>query len=204
MTRPRISAILLVVIALCVSMGAFAGQKEKPGEVTLPVSSATAPEVATTSSASAAEPTLTKPEANTAAAPAAFGLPWYSINGGGGTGASASYGLSHSIGQSLAGRASSASYAMGIGFWYGVGTGGCPITMTGDVNVSGTITSADIIGLVNYVFKGGAPPLPCVAAGDVNCNGAVTSADIINLVNYVFKGGAAPCNGCTSPLAAGC
>jgi hypothetical protein len=81
---------------------------------------------------------------------------------------------------------------------------GCPITLTGDVNVSGTITSADIIGLVNFVFKGGAAPQPCTAAGDVNCNGAVTSADIIGLVNYVFKGGAAPCDGCTSPLASQC
>ena len=72
------------------------------------------------------------------------------------------------------------------------------------MNLSGTITSADIIGLVNFVFKGGDPPLPCVAAGDVNCGGTVTSADIIALVNYVFKGGLAPCDACTSPLAAAC
>ena len=194
--------VLLVVIALGASMGAVAGQKEKLQEATLPqVSTGGA---APTPTASAEEPAPMKPGINAPMAPAAFGIPWYSINGGGGSGTSASYGLRHSVGQSVSGRTSSATYAMGIGFWYGVGTGGCPITMTGDVNVSGTITSADIITLVNYVFKGGAPPLPCVAAGDVNCNGAVTSADIINLVNYVFKGGAAPCNGCTSPLAAGC
>jgi hypothetical protein len=81
---------------------------------------------------------------------------------------------------------------------------GCPITLTGDVNLSGTITSADIIATVNFVFKGGAHPLPCDAAADVGCNGSVTSADIIGLVNYVFKGGLPPCDGCTSPLAAGC
>jgi hypothetical protein len=73
----------------------------------------------------------------------------------------------------------------------------CPITMTGDVNASGSITSADIITLVNYVFKGGAAPQPCVASGDVNCNGSVTSADIIFLVNYSFKGGASPCDACS-------
>jgi hypothetical protein len=84
------------------------------------------------------------------------------------------------------------------------GAGDCPITLTGDVNVSGTITSADIIGLVNFVFKGGTAPKPCTAAGDVNCNGAVTSSDIIVLVNFVFKGGPPPCNACTSPLAVGC
>lgn len=73
----------------------------------------------------------------------------------------------------------------------------CPVLITGDVNTDGVITSADIIYLVNYVFKGGAPPKPCPAAGDVNCDGVVTSADIIYLVSYVFKGGNPPCDVCT-------
>lgn len=73
----------------------------------------------------------------------------------------------------------------------------CPILTPGDVNVDGVVTSADIIYLVNYVFKGGPPPIPCAAAGDVNCDGVVTSADIIYLVNYVFKGGPPPCDPCT-------
>jgi hypothetical protein len=55
------------------------------------------------------------------------------------------------------------------------------------------VTAADVIWLVNYVFKGGLPPLPCPAAGDVTCDGSVTSADIIHLVNYVFKSGEVPC-----------
>jgi hypothetical protein len=33
-----------------------------------------------------------------------------------------------------------------------------PVPQTGDVNCSGTLTSADIKGLVNYVFKVGTPP----------------------------------------------
>jgi len=73
----------------------------------------------------------------------------------------------------------------------------CPISATGDVNLSGSITSADIIYLVGYVFKGGPPAQPCAAAGDVNCSGSVTSADIIYLVGYVFKGGNPPCDVCT-------
>ena len=80
----------------------------------------------------------------------------------------------------------------------------CPIVLTGDVNLSGTITSADIIAIVGFVFKGGAQPQPCLAAGDVNCSGTVTSADIITLVGYVFRGGAYPCDGCTSSLASDC
>ena len=65
-------------------------------------------------------------------------------------------------------------------------------TERGDVNQSGTITSADIIYTVNYVFKGGPSPLPSATEGDVNCDDIVTSADIIYLVNYVFKGGPPP------------
>jgi len=72
----------------------------------------------------------------------------------------------------------------------------CQIVLTGDINESGAITSADIISLVNYVFKGGAAPLPCAGAGDVNCNQSVTSADVIHLVNHVFKAGPAPCDAC--------
>lgn len=66
-------------------------------------------------------------------------------------------------------------------------------TYSGDVNADGTITSADIIYMVNYVFKGGAPAV-IPGHSDVNCDGVTTSADIIYLVNYVFKGGAGPCS----------
>lgn len=66
-------------------------------------------------------------------------------------------------------------------------------TLPGDANADGKFTSADIIYLVNYVFKGG-PTTPVPDHGDVNCSGAVTSADIINLVNFIFKGGLPPCS----------
>jgi len=127
-----------------------------------------------------------------------YHLDWWSINGGGDVQVtSASYQMGLSVGQSVAGEASSASYGMGIGFWYGAASTVCPVVNTGDVNLNGTITSADIIYLVGYVFKGGPAPVPCEAAGDVNCNGSVTSADIIYLVGYVFKGGPPPCDVCT-------
>jgi hypothetical protein len=77
----------------------------------------------------------------------------------------------------------------------------CPIEKPGDVNVSHSVTSADAIFLVNYVFKSGLAPSPCHANGDVNCDGVVTSADIIYLVNYIFKLGVPPCDIChDSPL----
>jgi len=73
----------------------------------------------------------------------------------------------------------------------------CPIDLMGDVDTSGSVSSADIIYMVNSVFKGGPAPLPVPEAGDVNCSSSRTSADIIFLVNFVFKGGAAPCDACT-------
>ena len=73
----------------------------------------------------------------------------------------------------------------------------CPVAQTGDVDTSGAITSADIIYLVNYVFKAGPAPLPVTEAGDANCSGEVTSADLIYLVNHVFKAGPLPCDVCT-------
>jgi len=66
-------------------------------------------------------------------------------------------------------------------------------TLPGDANADGVTNSADIIYLVNHVFKGG-PGSVVPGHGDVNCDDAVTSADIIYLVNYVFKGGASPCS----------
>lgn len=73
---------------------------------------------------------------------------------------------------------------------------GVAVSLSGDVNASGQLTSADIIALVNYIFKGGASPMPCIASGDPNCSGTVTSADIIVLVNHIFKGFPPPCDIC--------
>lgn len=63
----------------------------------------------------------------------------------------------------------------------------------GDANESGQITAADIVFLVNSVFKSGLSPACNGASGDVNCSGSITSSDIIYLVDFVFKSGLAPC-----------
>ena len=124
-------------------------------------------------------------------------LNWHSVNGGGATNVvGTNFRMGLSVGQSAAGWVSGTNYKLGVGFWYGAASAACPIAMSGDVNLSTTITSSDIIVLVNYVFKGGAAPLPCAANGDVNCNGAVSSSDIITLVISVFKAGPPPCNVC--------
>jgi hypothetical protein len=64
--------------------------------------------------------------------------------------------------------------------------------LSGDANYDEKLTAADIIYLVNYVFKGGPGPTCSPESGDVNCSGTTNSADIIYLVNHVFKGGLPP------------
>ena len=64
--------------------------------------------------------------------------------------------------------------------------------INGDVNTDNSISLADIVFLVNYIFKGGLAPHP-LKVGDVNCDTNVDLPDIVYLVNYVFKGGPSPC-----------
>jgi len=62
----------------------------------------------------------------------------------------------------------------------------------GDANNNGTINLADIVFLVNTVFKSGPAPNP-LCLGDVNNTGGNPNlTDIVYLVNFVFKSGAAP------------
>jgi len=65
----------------------------------------------------------------------------------------------------------------------------------GDADGSGAITSADIVYLINYVFKSGPSPQPR-NNGDVDASCFINTGDIVYLVEYVFKGGAAPLAGC--------
>ena len=57
----------------------------------------------------------------------------------------------------------------------------------GDVSADGTVSSSDIISLVNFVFKSGPPPASPTQS-DTNCSQDLTASDVIILVNYVFKG----------------
>lgn len=70
--------------------------------------------------------------------------------------------------------------------------GSVSICTGGDVDDNGIGPNvADLVYLVNYIFKGGNPP-PVPAAGDVDGDGAVNVADLTFLVNYLFKTGPKP------------
>lgn len=75
----------------------------------------------------------------------------------------------------------------------------CVVELPGDVNISGAVNAADIIYLINAIFKEGPLPKPCMAAADVNCSGSVNTTDVIFLINHIFKSGPAPCQFCQLP-----
>jgi hypothetical protein len=63
--------------------------------------------------------------------------------------------------------------------------------LCGDANADGVIDIADVVRMLNYVYKSGPAPEP-LEAGDVNVDGAVDIGDIVYLLNYLFKGWPAP------------
>ncbi len=63
----------------------------------------------------------------------------------------------------------------------------------GDANWDNAITVADVVYLINYVFRDGADPQPERFTGDVNCDKFINVADIVYLVNYIFNFGDEPC-----------
>jgi hypothetical protein len=69
----------------------------------------------------------------------------------------------------------------------------CLPHLKGDVNCDDVTNSADIVFLINYLFKSGPAPDP-LELGDVNCDEVVNSADVVYLINYLFKGGPPPCS----------
>lgn len=66
-----------------------------------------------------------------------------------------------------------------------------PLFIYGDANGDGIINSADIVFLINCLFKNGPPPFP-FEAGDANCTGVINVEDVVYLINFLFKGGPVP------------
>lgn len=62
---------------------------------------------------------------------------------------------------------------------------------SGDADNDSNISLADIIFLINYLFKSGSKP-DLFCRGDVNVDTKINLVDVIYLVNYIFKSGAPP------------
>jgi bacillopeptidase F len=84
------------------------------------------------------------------------------------------------------------SYGWGVIDAYEAVLTAMPVTyMAGDANDDELVDVADVIYLINYLYKNG--PVPNhLAAGDVNADCVVDVSDVIYLINYLYKGGPAP------------
>jgi hypothetical protein len=63
----------------------------------------------------------------------------------------------------------------------------------GDANADGNVTIADVVYLVNYLFKSGSEPVP-LETGDVDGDNLCQIQDAVYLVIYLFRGGNPPIN----------
>jgi hypothetical protein len=63
----------------------------------------------------------------------------------------------------------------------------------GDANADGNTTIADVVYIINYLFRSGPEPIP-LETGDVDGNNEATITDAVYLVNYLFKSGTPPIN----------
>lgn len=61
----------------------------------------------------------------------------------------------------------------------------------GDVNADDVINSADVILLINYLYRGGLAPV-LLWLGDANCDQIVNASDVIVMINHLFRGGPTP------------
>jgi len=124
-------------------------------------------------------------------------IDWQVIAGGGGTGASASFRLSGTVGQAVAGPVVSATYRMNQGFWQAFegDAPDCCLGSRGNANgdVGDVVNIVDMTYLVAYLFSGGVAP-PCILEANVNGDSGetVNIVDMTYLVAYLFSAGPAP------------
>ncbi len=70
-----------------------------------------------------------------------------------------------------------------------------PLYTCGDADGSSSVSVADAVYIITYIFGGGPAPDP-LAAGDADCSGNISVADAVYVINYIFGGGPAPCASC--------
>ncbi len=67
--------------------------------------------------------------------------------------------------------------------------------LAGDANGDGVVDLADVVYLLNYLYRSGPAPDP-MASGDPNDDCVVELGDLVYLINYLYQGGPAPQQGC--------
>jgi uncharacterized delta-60 repeat protein len=61
----------------------------------------------------------------------------------------------------------------------------------GDANKDGIIDLADLVYVINFLYKGGPAPDP-LTIGDCNCNQTIELGDLIISIDYLFRDGSRP------------
>jgi hypothetical protein len=90
----------------------------------------------------------------------------------------------------IAGGVSRSFYEPGNSFLLKLTSSG-QASLRGDLTGDEQVNIADVIYLVNYLFKGGSAPEQPLSA-DANCDGIVDLGDLIYLIDYLYKKGPKP------------
>jgi hypothetical protein len=69
---------------------------------------------------------------------------------------------------------------------------GFHVFQSGDATGGGAVDAADVVYIINYLFKDDDPPDP-LQSGDASCDGEVNASDIVWLISYLYKNGPPPC-----------
>jgi len=136
------------------------------------------------------------------ASPASAGnIRWSSLNGGGKTKTSANYRLRASVGQTLIGRTTGSTGAVGGGYWRGVNSSGavCSCPNQADLDSDTFPTVLDLGIQIDITFAGTPdvqdPSCP-LTRSDFDCDSFTTLVDLGLLIDYLFVGGDPPCDPC--------
>jgi hypothetical protein len=70
-----------------------------------------------------------------------------------------------------------------------------PTYAFGDATGDGIVDVADIVFLINYLYRGDDAPNP-YGRGDVNRDCLINVADVVYVINYLFRNGDPPLKGC--------
>jgi hypothetical protein len=128
-----------------------------------------------------------------------YNVPTHVLDGGGTSSSSTSYRLLNALGQPTPiGVAQSTSYMGYLGYIYTIPMEE-PEYLCGDVNGSGSVTSADGFHTLNHLGDPITFPIVSCWSANVNGDGNLTSADGFHLLNYFGDPGSFPltCAPCT-------
>jgi hypothetical protein len=107
------------------------------------------------------------------AAGQSYEIPWYTIDGGGGTSSGGTFSLAGTIGQPDAGPTmTGGSFSLAGGFW----AAGFAEPCIGDFNNDGTVNTLDVLAFLNAWAAGD-------SSADINGDGTVNTLDVLAFLN---------------------